>query len=669
MPKVQVKAAVLERSRRSTAGKRMASLVGKAQEDDDAFWSHSIWSEAGGGFSDKKSSRKRRRGEDDSSSSSSSSSSSEGEGDDDDDSISDGEGSYRMSEDDSDAAVDQFDSDFDESETDDEDGADGDGEEEQELRAEERRDKATKRKKNQRLGVPLKSSSAGRELIKRKGGAKMTKRGPLGEGWNEGLVLNWPPPSSSTVQPAVAKIGVVPNHSQIQSSNSKLATQGTQSSASMPDAVCQTQPQHTSQSAGTNEIATKLPPSPIKSNLNTASIPATATSSSTQPPLAKEPKQKRQTVKQQRQAVTTERKKSQRRQFTQEELILESIKSTETDNAKWLSARKRSKEEAAQLEKATVAKKSSLNQKPISRFHSRRGCVNTLTFMDMDHLPEILTRKQTTPLSSFRSNVASPKRRRGNSTTSETSESAHTATNAEAITSCEKKCVITGKVARYKDPKTKQYYHDLDAYKELQRRLESGEIKIPQPRAAVVVPKNNTRKRKSDNGSNAKANGLRGGNANVAATFPVASDQPTMVAEMASNPSVKVTVTQNGIPVSPPSSAQKVPMENQTPVEVSQDNRNGQPILSAEGDNRMEIDKATETANAKSDVVSTPPIDTRSTETQPQPSPKNVDFENGLQDDQKQPQIAKDAVDDKNKNMASNETQPQPVKQPTIEAK
>ena len=676
MPKVQVKAAVLERSRRSTAGKRMASLVGKAQEDDDTFWSHSIWSEAGGGFSDKKSSRKRQRGEDDSSSSSSSTSS-EGEGDDD-DSISDGEGSYRMSEDDSDAAVDQFDSDFDESETDDEDGADGDGEEEQELRAEERRDKATKRKKNQRLGVPLKSSSAGRELIKRKGGAKMTKRGPLGEGWNEGLVLNWPPPSSSTVQPAVAKIGVVPNHSQIQSSNSKLAAQGTQSSASMPDAVCQTQPQHTSQSAGTKEIATKLPPSPIKSNLNTASIPATATSSSTQPPLAKEPKQKRQTVKQQRQAVTTERKKSQRRQFTQEELILESIKSTETDNAKWLSARKRSKEEAAQLEKATVAKKSSLNQKPISRFHSRRGCVNTLTFMDMDHLPEILTRKQTTPLSSFRSNVASPKRRRVNSTTSETSESAHTTTNAEARTSCEKKCVITGKVARYKDPKTKQYYHDLDAYKELQRRLESGEIKIPQPRA-VAVPKNNTRKRKSDNGSNAKPNGLRGGNANVtnvAANVAFASDQPTMVAEMASNPSVKVTVTQNGIPVSPPSSAQKVPMENEIPAE---DNRNGHPTPP----DRVEFEKATKTeehehihnnkaanANAKSDVVSaTPPIDTRSTETQPQPSPKNVDFENGLQDDQKQPQIAKDAVDDKNKNMASNETQPQPVKQPTIEAK
>ena len=674
MPKVKVKAAVLERSRRSTAGKRMASLVGKAQDDDDAFWSHSIWSEAGGGFSDKKSSRKRRRDDDDSPSSSSSS---EGEGDDD-ESISDGEGSYRMSEDDSDAAVDQFDSDFDESETDDEDGPiDGDGEEEKELRAEERREKASKRKKNQRLGVPLKSSSAGRDLLKRKGGAKMTKRGPLGEGWNEGLVLNWPPPSPSTIQPAVAKIGVaVPNHSQIQSSNSKLAAQGgTESSTPMLNA---TQPQHTSESTRTKEIATKLPPSPIKSNLNTTSIPAIATSSSssTQPPFAK-PNQNRQTVKQQRQAATTERKKSQRRQFTQEELILESIKSTETDNAKWLSARKRSKEEAAQLEKATVAKKSSLNQKPISRFHSRRGCVNTLTFMDMDHLPEILTRKQTTP-SSLRSNVGistSPRRRRVNSKTSETSESAHAAKNTEATTR-ERKCIITGKVARYKDPKTKQYYHDLDAYKELQRRFESGEIKIPQPQAVVVHKNSNSRKRKSDNGSNAKkANGLRGGNANVAATSPLASEQPTMVADMASNPSVKVTVTQNGIPVSPPSSAQKVPIETQIPVEASQDDRNGPPPILPTGVDKMEM-KTEEhkhihkvvNANAKSDAVSTTlPIDTKRAESQPQPSPKNVDFEDGLQDGKKESQIAKDAVDDKNKSMSANETQP--AKHPTIEAK
>ncbi|EJK54321.1 hypothetical protein THAOC_26063, partial [Thalassiosira oceanica] len=97
-----VKAAVLERSRRSTAGKRMSSLVGKAQEDDDTFWTHSIWSETGGGFS---------KGGD---------SSSESEG----------EGSYRISDDDSGAGVDQFDSDFGESETEDEGGESEDEERE-----------------------------------------------------------------------------------------------------------------------------------------------------------------------------------------------------------------------------------------------------------------------------------------------------------------------------------------------------------------------------------------------------------------------------------------------------------------------------------------------------------------------------------------------------------
>ena len=38
--------AVAGRSRRSTAGKRMGTLVGKAQEEDEEFWNHSTWNEA-----------------------------------------------------------------------------------------------------------------------------------------------------------------------------------------------------------------------------------------------------------------------------------------------------------------------------------------------------------------------------------------------------------------------------------------------------------------------------------------------------------------------------------------------------------------------------------------------------------------------------------------------
>ena len=110
----------------------MSSLIGKAQEDDDAFWSHGIWSEAGGGFADGRS-RKRRRDEEAESSSGEEEEGSGGEGvgvggggededededEDEEDSASDGEGSYRMSDEDSAAAADQFDSDFDESESD-----------------------------------------------------------------------------------------------------------------------------------------------------------------------------------------------------------------------------------------------------------------------------------------------------------------------------------------------------------------------------------------------------------------------------------------------------------------------------------------------------------------------------------------------------------------------
>lgn len=34
-------------AKRTSRGKRMASLVGKAVEDDDAFWGNSIWGEEG----------------------------------------------------------------------------------------------------------------------------------------------------------------------------------------------------------------------------------------------------------------------------------------------------------------------------------------------------------------------------------------------------------------------------------------------------------------------------------------------------------------------------------------------------------------------------------------------------------------------------------------------
>jgi hypothetical protein len=37
--------ALVERERRATAGKRMTSLVGEAQQQDDEFWAHDTWQE------------------------------------------------------------------------------------------------------------------------------------------------------------------------------------------------------------------------------------------------------------------------------------------------------------------------------------------------------------------------------------------------------------------------------------------------------------------------------------------------------------------------------------------------------------------------------------------------------------------------------------------------
>ena len=597
----------------------MESLVGKAQDDDDTFWSHSIWAETGGGFSDG-AGRKRRRSSDndnsDGSEASSASSGDEGGSDDDDGSSSqsDGEGSYRMSEDDASAAVDQFDSDFDESESDEDGGDDegGEGEEERELRAEERREKANKRKKNQRsLGItthttmqPLKkATSAGRELMRKKtGGGRVGKRGPLGTGWNEGLVLNWPPPPSSSLGTAVAvatTVGVgvkkpvmvtAQQQQPLHHAQNKSATvQSTEPSTStIPDATSQPLPQHIA-SKPAAPIDVKAPakpslktgtiPTPVATATTTVSVPAPLPKVKPPPPSPKRSRQR------QKSTTTTKKSTKIRHQITQEQMIIESIQSTETTNSKWINARKRTKEEAIQKEKAHAAAKNRANaiKTQVSRFYSRRGRHNILTFMDMDHLPDILTRRHASSstvvaVSSRRDGgmaqqqrqqdrspaAATTKRRRMDNTTSENSESplpttvlsaTATTTTASAASAEEtnqhEKCVITGKIAKYRDPKTMLGYHDIDAYKEIKRRLEVGELKV-----AAVVRSDNRRRSGSGKGS--------GSNNNNAATihkshFPFGSDKPTMVATMMMTGAmtkkkltVKVMVTLGGCPVSPP---------------------------------------------------------------------------------------------------------------------
>jgi hypothetical protein len=136
--------------------------------------------------------------------------------------------------------------------------------------------------------------------------------------------------------------------------------------------------------------------------------------------------------------------KKTKRRFTQEELLLEALEMTEPENKKWLLGRKR---DMAQTQEEKHAKDVS-DVRVIQKFNSRRGCYNTLTFPEMDHVPAIFD----------------PSKRQCNRN--------HKIDRKAFL------CVITGKKARYRDPKTMLGYHDLEAFQELRRRWNSGELQI-----------------------------------------------------------------------------------------------------------------------------------------------------------------------------------------------
>ncbi len=83
--------ATVQRERRTTAGKRMTSLVGKALEKDESFWNHDTWAAKGSGANG---------------------------GDGEDDGSDSGNDSCRESDEDSELRQDEFESDFNDSESD-----------------------------------------------------------------------------------------------------------------------------------------------------------------------------------------------------------------------------------------------------------------------------------------------------------------------------------------------------------------------------------------------------------------------------------------------------------------------------------------------------------------------------------------------------------------------
>lgn len=139
-------------------------------------------------------------------------------------------------------------------------------------------------------------------------------------------------------------------------------------------------------------------------------------------------------------ASSSSSKKSKKRKFTQEELLVEAATITEPENELWILARKRERAQAEiEFENSMISKK---NSSFGCRFRSKRGYFNTLTFPSVDQMPEIFKRPHNPQ---------------------------------KLIKTTKSLCAISGKPARYRDPKTGMPYHDLAAFKELRRRHERNE--------------------------------------------------------------------------------------------------------------------------------------------------------------------------------------------------
>lgn len=178
----EIEAAVLSRARRSTAGRRMSSLVGKSFENDNTFWSHSTWNEE---KSNKPS-------------------------DDNDADISSDDGSFNIE--DEEPAKDAFDSDFNDSESDSDEEISSNQNDIEEL---DRTSKARNRYNEPKY--MSKKRSGANDASKRKSGIrKRGSKGRIGEGDgdNAGLVLNFAGftnASTSTVHQRNKKKGMEEN--------------------------------------------------------------------------------------------------------------------------------------------------------------------------------------------------------------------------------------------------------------------------------------------------------------------------------------------------------------------------------------------------------------------------------------------------------------------------
>jgi len=486
-----ISAAVLSRSRRSTAGKRMSNLVGKARDDDDSFWGHSTWKED----IDKDTKKKK-------------------DADDEEDSdIVSSDGSYNVEEEEEENRVDKFDSDFNDSEDDSDADTAATPSESHSKRKKDDYDLEPKKKKNRYVDPTTKKKllkqnqhyrlTAGRELLKRKKGSrKGSTRRKVGEGTDEnaGLVLHVQPVFTNEdgiivpICPDIYKNRVTRQRSMSKEDSNNMKNDAAAKIESSIDNL-PVNPIPTIDSAISTDTATATPKQAQTTQLSEAttaehpqpperqqlprsaqahaapiSTPTASTSSATpakatvktfekrhQPRLGRtvpSPATPSNTTNTSNSSNTTNKQK--RKKYTQEELLLEAARKTEGENERWLLQRKRVQSQSQYSNLTSKGKHFQFYQQNQSkvlqqRQHSRRGCYTTITFFDMDCVPEMLTKRKVLPKIEKNEN--------------------QTRNEGDKI----KVCVITGKLGRYKDPKTGKRYFDLMAFKELRRRLAAGE--------------------------------------------------------------------------------------------------------------------------------------------------------------------------------------------------
>ena len=320
------------------------------------------------------------------------------------------DGSFHESDEESDAKMDTFDSDFDDSEGE-EEVVDG----EEELLQEERRAKRAAGKNSM-----IEIANAGRELMQKKKNASQRKKAVRGGDMNAGLILNVP-----------GAAPIVQNRGAVNVAPAPIPTPAIAPVITKPVDPASLEPRKSSRARSPKFSVSEVVG---KRSFRTSTINNSIAASNITTSTRQQPQQSA--------------KSKHKRKFTQEEVLLEAVSCTESENLRWILNRKRLQME--ENSKAELNKKMGHhggNKKIISKFNSRRGCLNTFTFPEMDHVPEVFTRSKTCDEQRIQMVQKIQK---------------------------DNTCMITGKKARYRDPKTNLGYYDLAAFKELRRIVDAG---------------------------------------------------------------------------------------------------------------------------------------------------------------------------------------------------